>query len=85
MLFRSAVKCLDGSARATGLVALTLLDRAGAFDGDRRATSAQEPAATIAAITEPVTGGTDSEGRTSVVGRLTLGEDVASISTREKD
>ncbi|WP_166969883.1 asparaginase [Brevibacterium atlanticum] len=86
-----AVKCLDGSSRATGLVALTLLDRAGAFDGDRAfdgdgaAASAEEPTATIAAITDPVTGGTDSEGRTSVVGRLALGEDVARISTRERD
>ncbi|WP_181274444.1 asparaginase [Brevibacterium oceani] len=84
-----ALKCLDGSSRATGLVALTLLDRAGAFDsafdGDRGAVSAEEPAATIAAIAEPVTGGTDSEGRTSVVGRLALGEDVAEISERKRN
>ncbi|WP_210604654.1 asparaginase [Brevibacterium oceani] len=91
-----ALKCLDGSSRATGLVALTLLDRAGAFDSavdgafdgverDGGAASAEEPAATIAAITDPVTGGTDSEGRTSVVGRLALGEDVAEISERKRD
>lgn len=82
-----AVKCLDGSSRATGLVALTLLQRAGAFDGDDGATSVSEEeiAATVAAITDPVTGGTDSEGRTSVVGRLELGEDVAEIGERKRD
>ena len=84
-----AVKCLDGSSRATGLVALTLLQRAGAFDEDPRHASAPEVteaevAAVIAAITDPVTGGTDSEGRTSVVGRLALGEDIASIGKRER-
>src|SRR5699024_1641169 len=73
-----AVKCLDGSSRATGLVALTLLQRAGAFDEDPSPASApgvtdDDVAAVIAAITDPVTGGTDSEGRTSVVGRLALG------------
>lgn len=83
-----AVKCLDGSSRATGLVALTLLERAGAFDDDPGPASANrpaEPAATIAAITDPITGGTDSEERTSVVGRVALGEDVARISERESD
>lgn len=84
-----AVKCLDGSSRATGLVALTLLQRAGAFDAGANPASAPEVtdddvAAVIAAITDPVTGGTDSEGRTSVVGRLALGEDIASIGKRER-
>ena len=84
-----AVKCLDGSSRATGLVALTLLQRAGAFDEDPSPASApgvtdDDVAAVIAAITDPVTGGTDSEGRTSVVGRLALGEDIASIGKRER-
>ena len=88
-----AVKCLDGSSRATGLVALSLLQRAGAFaDGmdsgsdasvGAASVSADAVAETIAAITDTVTGGTDSEGRTSVVGRLELGEDVAKIGERE--
>ncbi|MGO2036789.1 MAG: asparaginase [Brevibacterium sp.] len=84
-----ALKCLDGSSRATGLVALRLLERAGAFarssEGDEDgAASASDPVITeellaqvIAAITEPVTGGADSEGRTAVVGRIDLGEDVS--------
>jgi hypothetical protein len=75
-----AVKCLDGSSRATGLVALSLLQRVGAFAAS---VSADDVAETIAAITDPVTGGTDSEGRTSVVGRLELGEDIAKIGERE--
>src|SRR5699024_2488239 len=84
-----AVKCLDGSSRATGLVALTLLQRAGAFDEDPSPPSApgvsdDDVAAVIAAITDPVPGGTASEGRASVVGRLALGEDIASIGTRER-
>ncbi|WP_309131921.1 asparaginase [Brevibacterium sp.] len=76
-----AVKCLDGSSRATGLVALTLLDRAGAFDD---VTAANDPVVTpelladvISAITDPVTGGTDSEGRTAIVGEVSLGEDLS--------
>ncbi|WP_209325707.1 asparaginase [Brevibacterium renqingii] len=85
-----ALKCLDGSSRATGLVALTLLERAGAFDlGPGSASAAgvsdEDLAAVIAAITDPVTGGTDSEGRTNVVGRLALGEDVARIRERKRD
>lgn len=83
-----AVKCLDGSSRATGLVALTLLQRAGAFDVEPGAASASGKDtvdAVIAAITDPVTGGTDSEGRTNVVGRLELGEDIATIGERKRD
>ncbi|WP_166827302.1 asparaginase [Brevibacterium limosum] len=83
-----AVKCLDGSSRATGLVALTLLRRAGAFDAAQGPASApvdDTVDAVIAAITDPVTGGTDSEGRTNVVGRLELGEDIADISERKRD
>lgn len=83
-----AVKCLDGSSRATGLVALTLLQRAGAFDAEPGAASAPEGdtvEAVIAAITDRVTGGTDSEGRTNVVGRLELGEDIATIGERKRD
>ena len=83
-----AVKCLDGSSRATGLVALTLLQWAGAFDVEPGAASASGKDtvdAVIAAITDPVTGGTDSEGRTNVVGRLKLGEDIATISERKRD
>ena len=83
-----AVKCLDGSSRATGLVALTLLQRAGAFDVEPGAASApgkDTVDAVIAAITDPVTGGTDSEGRTNVVGRLELGEDIATIGERKRD
>ncbi|RBP61488.1 asparaginase [Brevibacterium sanguinis] len=143
-----AVKCLDGSSRALTPVALTLLDRAGAFDDgrnavwndDHRATSANDdrrdisanddrPAASakdgtrdnpakadrratsvttdahsapatarekarvtpellaevIADLTEPVTGGTDSEGRTAVVGRIVLGEDVSARIERKSD
>lgn len=83
-----AVKCLDGSSRATGLVALTLLQRAGAFDAEPGAASVPENDtvdAVIAAITDPVTGGTDSEGRTNVVGRLELGEDIADIGERKRD
>ncbi|MGC2942660.1 MULTISPECIES: asparaginase [unclassified Brevibacterium] len=83
-----AVKCLDGSSRATGLVALTLLRRAGAFDAEPGAASApvdDTVDAVIAAITDPVTGGTDSEGRTNVVGRLELGEDIAKIGERKRD
>src|SRR5699024_12682434 len=84
-----AVKCLDGSSRATGLVALTLLQRAGAFDEDPSPASApgvtdDDVAAVIAAITDPVTGGTDSEGRTSVVGRLALGVAMSRCVTRER-
>src|SRR5699024_6010388 len=85
----AAAKCHDGSSRATGLVSITLLQRAGAFDAGANPASAPEVtdddvAAVIAAITDPVTGGTDSEGRTSVVGRLALGEDIASIGRRER-
>ena len=86
--FAVAVKCLDGSSRASGLVALTLLQRAGAFGAEPRAASAPENDtvdAVIAAITDPVTGGTDSEGRTNVVGRLELGEDIADIGERKRD
>lgn len=84
-----ALKCLDGSSRATGLVALRLLEQAGAFarsgeGAEDGAASASDPVITeellaqvIAAITEPVTGGADSEGRTAVVGRIDLGEDVS--------
>lgn len=70
-----ALKCLDGSSRATGLVALTLLRKAGALPE----VSDEFLDEVIAAITEPVTGGTDSEGRTAVVGRLIVGQDVAKI------
>ena len=83
-----AVKCLDGSSRATGLVALTLLQWAGAFHVEPGAASASGKDtvdAVIAAITDPVTGGTDSEGRTNVVGRLELGEDIATIGERKRD
>lgn len=83
-----AVKCLDGSSRATGLVALTLLQRAGAFAAGPGAASAPEDDtvdSVIAAITDTVTGGTDSEGRTDVVGTLCVGEDVAKIRRREQD
>lgn len=68
-----ALKCLDGSSRATGLVALTLLRRAGALPevGD------DELAEVARLITEPVTGGTDSEGRTAVVGTVRVSEDAA--------
>jgi len=86
--FAVAVKCLDGSSRVSGLVALTLLQRAGAFDAEPGAASAPENDtvdAVIAAITDPVTGGTDSEGRTNVVGRLELGEDIADIGERKRD
>src|SRR5699024_5079118 len=87
--YSAGVKCLDGSSRATGLVALALLQRAGAFDEDPEPASAPEvtddaQAAAIAAITGPGTGGTDGEGRTRGVGRLALGEDIASIGTRER-
>lgn len=76
-----ALKCLDGSSRATGLVALTLLRRVGALDhlgGDL----IDE---VTAAITDPITGGTGSDGRTSVVGELGLGKDIAKIRRRELD
>src|SRR5699024_9251178 len=73
-----AVKCLDGSSRATGLVA------AAATPVSAPEVTDDDVAALIAAITDPVTGGTDSEGRTSVVGRLALGEDIASIGRRER-
>lgn len=70
-----ALKCLDGSSRATGLVALTLLQKAGALpDVDDELLDEVS-----AAITGPVTGGIDSEGRTAVVGRVIVGEDVARI------
>lgn len=91
-----ALKCLDGSSRATGLVALRLLEKAGAFArsgggvGGGTA-SASDPVITeellnevIAAITDPVTGGADSEGRTAVVGRIDLGEDVSQGFGRER-
>ncbi len=70
-----AVKCLDGSSRATSLIALTLLEKAGAFAEDPRVTP-ELLAEVISAITDPVTGGTDSEGRTAIVGEIVLGEDV---------
>ncbi|MGO3180369.1 MAG: hypothetical protein ACTIJR_12525, partial [Brevibacterium linens] len=78
----------DGSSRATGLVALTLLQRAEAFAAGPGAASVPEDEsvdAVIAAITDTVTGGTDSEGRTDVVGTLCVGEDVAKIRRREQD
>lgn len=74
-----ALKCLDGSSRATGLVALSLLQKAGALPS----VSDELLDEVIAAITEPVTGGTDSEGRTAVVGQVVVGEDVAKIRQRE--
>lgn len=70
-----ALKCLDGSSRATGLVALTLLRKAGAIPE----ISDELLDEVIAAITEPITGGIDSEGRTAVVGRVVVGEDIAKI------
>ncbi|MDN6603104.1 asparaginase [Brevibacterium sp.] len=70
-----ALKCLDGSSRATGLVALTLLRRAGALPE----ISEDLLDEVIEAITDPVTGGVDSEGRTAVVGQVVVGEDVAKI------
>ncbi|SMX84245.1 asparaginase [Brevibacterium sp. 239c] len=70
-----ALKCLDGSSRATGLVALILLRKAGALAD----VSDELLDEVIAAITDPVTGGVDSEGRTAVVGRVVVGEDVAKI------
>ncbi|MGO2646804.1 MAG: asparaginase, partial [Brevibacterium aurantiacum] len=70
-----ALKCLDGSSRATGLVALTLLRKAGAIPD----ISDELLGEVIAEITEPVTGGIDSEGRTAVVGHLNVGEDIARI------
>lgn len=70
-----ALKCLDGSSRATGLVALTLLRKAGALPD----VSNELLDEVIAAITDPIAGGTDSEGRTAVVGRVVVGEDVAKI------
>ncbi|GAA1538604.1 asparaginase [Brevibacterium picturae] len=74
-----AVKCLDGSSRATGLVALTLLRKAGAIPEIGEELLAE----VIEAITDPVTGGTESEGRTAVVGRVIVGEDIAKIRQRE--
>ncbi|MGO2577044.1 MAG: asparaginase, partial [Brevibacterium aurantiacum] len=70
-----ALKCLDGSSRATGLVALTLLRKAGAIPD----ISDELLGEVIAEITEPVTGGIDSEGRTAVVGQVNVGEDIARI------
>ncbi|WP_231445440.1 asparaginase [Brevibacterium zhoupengii] len=70
-----ALKCLDGSSRATGLVALTLLRKAGAIPH----ISDDLLGEVITEITESVTGGTDSEGRTAVVGQINVGEDIASI------
>lgn len=75
-----ALKCLDGSSRATGLVALTLLRKAGALPD----VTDDHLGEVIEAITDPVTGGTDSEGRTAVVGRVVVGEDVANIRQREQ-
>nr|WP_232488726.1 asparaginase [Brevibacterium antiquum] len=87
-----ALKCLDGSSRATGIVALTLLSKVGALAPGTASSTGSAPTSAgdavitdelldevIAAITDPITGGTDSEGRTSIVGRLGLGEDVAKI------
>lgn len=73
-----ALKCLDGSSRATGLVALTLLQKAGALPD----VSEEFLAEVIAAITDPVTGGADSEGRTAVVGEIVVGQDVARIERK---
>ena len=73
-----ALKCLDGSSRATGLVALTLLQKAGALPE----VSDELLAEVIEAITEPVTGGTDSEGRTTVVGQIVVGKDIARIERK---
>lgn len=70
-----ALKCLDGSSRATGLVALTLLAKAGALPE----VSEELLGRVIEAITDPVTGGADSEGRTAVVGEIVVGQDVARI------
>nr|WP_209044379.1 asparaginase [Brevibacterium marinum] len=75
-----ALKCLDGSSRATGLVALTLLRKAGALPN----VTDDHLGEVTTAITDPVTGGTDSEGRTAVVGRVVVGEDVADIRQREQ-
>ena len=76
-----ALKCLDGSSRPTSWVALNLLEMAGAFDEENglsaRGGSTLEEL--FEELVEPVTGGTDSEGRTSIVGTLTLGEDIAKI------
>lgn len=68
-----ALKCLDGSSRATGLVALTLLREAGALPE----VTDDELAEVTGLITDPVTGGTDSEGRTAVVGTVRVSEDAA--------
>lgn len=68
-----ALKCLDGSSRPTGLVALTLLRRAGALPD----IGEDELTEVAGLITDPVTGGTDSEGRTAVVGTVRVSEDAA--------
>ncbi|TSI17060.1 asparaginase [Brevibacterium aurantiacum] len=76
-----ALKCLDGSSRPTTWVALNLLELAGAFDDEYRVSAMHECTLEdlYPHIVDPITGGTDSEGRTSIVGRLGLGEDVAKI------
>lgn len=77
-----ALKCLDGSSRPTTWVALNLLELAGAFD-DKYWMHECTLEDLYPHIVDPITGGTDSEGRTSIVGRLGLGEDVAKIRQRE--
>lgn len=73
-----ALKCLDGSSRPTTWVALNLLELAGAFE-DQYWMHECTLEDLYPHIVDPITGGTDSEGRTSIVGRLGLGEDVAKI------
>ena len=67
-----AVKCLDGSSRATTAVALGLLAAAGAVDAD----SADRLAARL---TDPVTGGIDAAGEPRIVGAVRLGDPVARV------
>lgn len=82
-----ALKCLDGSSRPTSWVALNLLEKAGAFEeAYRRSAMYEEQLEDLFdRIVDPITGGTSSDGRTSIVGMLSLGEDVAKIRQREQD
>ncbi|WP_349829219.1 asparaginase [Brevibacterium litoralis] len=64
-----AVKCLDGSNRATTMVALHLLAGSGALD-------AEAVAPVLERLDVPVTGGTDAAGATAIVGRMLPGAGV---------
>lgn len=67
-----AVKCLDGSSRATTLVALELLMAADVVD-------VREALGVLSDLEEPVTGGIGQDGKPAVVGQIRAGSGIQDV------